>query len=456
MRRRLSVLALVGLLVGCVGIGREPDDPATVELRAQIAKTPNNVQLQNELLKSYFKRYGTSKTPSARNATIEQARTVLRLAPSDVRAQAVLYALLVDQAIQERDASVIPELVTLFSAQPALHNIPIPPPSAVDAMVELAHLHKGDSLAAPRMKLLRALQEKPDDITARLILANIYTQENHRELALSMLQQAANLAPDNYRVQLLLGEAYDAQAHAASCAPQQTDDIDRSIKAFRSAVKLEPDKGILHGVLADAYMLRGQEELYLFETRELVRLEPSSPVAQVELADALARTDQVDEAITIYERLLRKNPKYSYAARELARSYLEIGQWQQSRDSWKQFRALTSQPYFYGLILESAAAQLDPHNDNDSRLLSGVNRGLLSMWEQKLLDYERGQISEDSLLADANDVCKQTEAEYYVGLHYYQNGEVQSARTHWQKVVKLRVFAYNEYMQAKYALAHFK
>ena len=166
---------------------------------------------------------------------------------------------------------------------------------------------------------LRALREKvaaaPEDVTARLELANAYRERGYPDISLEMCRLAAARFPDSGEVQLALVRALRDLNHrdqavsgleAFLSAHPQTDAKyyswvgilkDESGQwtagepAHRKALGLVPSQDYLHNNLGYNLLMQKKNAEAAAEFREALRLNPASATARNNLGTALAGQD---------------------------------------------------------------------------------------------------------------------------------------------------------------------
>jgi tetratricopeptide (TPR) repeat protein len=124
-------------------------------------------------------------------------------------------------------------------------------------------------------------------------------------------------------------EAYESYARGMMNLRQATrESLDRSIAAFETALRTDPDYAIAWAALGGAYGLKGNflsipdllHKAIEMEQRALA-LDPRLAEAHIWLGTALLGLERVDEAIVAIEEAIRLDPNSGQAHQGLARAY---------------------------------------------------------------------------------------------------------------------------------------
>jgi Tfp pilus assembly protein PilF len=202
-------------------------------------------------------------------AALDELQVAARLDPSDADA---LYALgLVAWAL---------------SAQPVPRTSPVAGFSPAD--------YRG--LAGEAFR--KALALRPQDVSMRLTITDLYLDAGHDQEALGSAEEAASLAPQNAAAHVLLGHAYFA-------AGQE----DKAAAEFQGALKLDSTDG-------DAYTALGQLRLFQHKLKEAeeafrraIEVSPMLAPAYAGLARILLQHDRAGEARSLLEKAVDLDPQ---------------------------------------------------------------------------------------------------------------------------------------------------
>jgi putative PEP-CTERM system TPR-repeat lipoprotein len=177
-----------------------------------------------------------------------------------------------------------------------------------------AYLEKGD-LNAAVIQLKNALQEKPSDVEARLLLGKIYLSTGNAASAEKELQRAVRLNASRNRWQVELGKAYLLQRK-----------FDELLK------EIEPDPTLSGEIQAEVHVLRGhayrgkgEPETARKAYEKALAIRPDSAGAQLGIAQIALSSGERDMAREIADQLLTANPD-NLEARLLRGELLKQGQ----------------------------------------------------------------------------------------------------------------------------------
>ena len=76
----------------------------------------------------------------------------------------------------------------------------------------------------------RAQNIQPKEIEAQILLANLYTNFNHLDLAMDLYKEAIRLKPNSAKTYMLLGNAHYLKG-----------DMEESIASYRASISIEPE-----------------------------------------------------------------------------------------------------------------------------------------------------------------------------------------------------------------------
>jgi tetratricopeptide (TPR) repeat protein len=107
-------------------------------------------------------------------------------------------------------------------------------------------------------------------------------------------------------------------------------------KAFRAALKIDPDNAAAWVNLTVVEMQLGDLEAALAHAQEAVRAAPQEAIAHYNLGNLLALGKRYEEALPNLRRAIEIDPEYAYAYNELGNVYLELDR---PADARKAFEA---------------------------------------------------------------------------------------------------------------------
>jgi tetratricopeptide (TPR) repeat protein len=151
---------------------------------------------------------------------------------------------------------------------------------------------------------------------ALVLLAVVLAVRSDSTGALKAVQQAVNLAPDNFDAQLALGRALFSVG-----------DDTGAVRAFRAAVALKPSDTQASFFLATTLEHSGDDEAALATYRELIVRQPRTTEGHLGLGVLLLKRGgrETDQGIKELQRALEINPNLYEARITLGRSLVTLG-----------------------------------------------------------------------------------------------------------------------------------
>ncbi|MGD1020514.1 MAG: tetratricopeptide repeat protein, partial [Verrucomicrobiia bacterium] len=127
--------------------------------------------------------------------------------------------------------------------------------------------------------------------------------------------------------------------------------VPEAIRAFESALRIDPDYAEAHTELGVALARTGKIEEAIKHYEQALRIEPDFADAHADLGVALAQTGNIEEAIAHFEQALRANPDFAEAHNSLGATLERTGKIEEAIAHFEQ--ALRVNPDFaeahYGL-----------------------------------------------------------------------------------------------------------
>ena len=230
------------------------------------------------------------------------------------------------------------------------------------ARVALAEGKDEDAVA----QLQAAVKERPDDVTAVLLLRSLYGRLGRPEQAVPALEAAVRADPRQLIFTLALGELYTKVGRYDDVVTQMSDLLTRqpdiagarlvrgqaylakgnseaALKDFQEAVKASPKSALAHFFLARVYVQLGRKEDARAELREAIRLAPSFAPAKRELA-ALSGEKQSEQLkrqeLEQLREAVKADPSNLEARAALARSYIERHEMTEAESELRQLLKL--------------------------------------------------------------------------------------------------------------------
>lgn len=261
---------------------------------------------------------------------------------------------------------------------------------------------EGDRDAAVRA-LAQAIDNNPDLITARGMLADIHRREGNYEQAATHYERLTRLDPYDYRNFYHLGVSYHflERIHAA-------------VAAYEDALRLKPNDANANMNLGLAYMVLGETERALPHARRATELLPESAAAwgnyalvldsvgeheqaeqaygrslemdprqvgvRINYSTHLIRRDRPREAIPILEQLVAEH-RSVLALRRLGDAYAAVGNADRAVDFYRQ--SLEQNPQYYPAINAIADLRIRQYQKG-LQLDESLRKQAIELWRQSL------------------------------------------------------------------------
>ena len=155
----------------------------------------------------------------------------------------------------------------------------------------------------------RAVAAHPEDLKARLYLANSLTEQNKLDDAAREWHQALVIDPNNYIAHYNLGVILERQQ-----LPEQ------AIKEFRLSLALQPNQPSAHTIIGKLYINSHQISQAAEEFAQTVQLNPANAAAHNDLGTALMQLGENEKAAEQFNDALRIDPANADAKRNLDRA----------------------------------------------------------------------------------------------------------------------------------------
>ena len=123
---------------------------------------------------------------------------------------------------------------------------------------------------------------------------------------------------------------------------------DEGARLAEQAVKIAPDLGEAHRVLALSHHINLQLDEAAVEYKKTVELDPASKASRSSLADLMRASSKPEEALALYKELLKDNPKDRTAEAGMVISLFELGRKDEANSALET--ALTNEPRNLALL----------------------------------------------------------------------------------------------------------
>lgn len=201
-----------------------------------------------------------------------------------------------------------------------------PQPIELDRLVALFHKGRYAELEVQASLLLDKFPKS--GICWKLLCASLQMQGKD---ALSALQKAAELLPDDAEAQNNLGLVL-----------QDLKQFDSAVASYRRALKINPDNAEVWNSLGTALQDMGQLDVAVDSYRRALKIKPDYAEGYSNLGIAFQELRRQDDAVACYHRALKIKPDYEEAHRNLGVALASLGQLDEAIASYRQ--ALEIQP----------------------------------------------------------------------------------------------------------------
>jgi tetratricopeptide (TPR) repeat protein len=152
----------------------------------------------------------------------------------------------------------------------------------------------------------KALAVRPDNISARLYLADALRAQDKLEQAVQEYRQVIALDPDNYSAYNNLGIIYDRQGFKRE-----------ALKEFRLSLAFKPDQAMPHYKIGKILTEMNQFRDAVDELTQAVRLDPGSANAHNGLGVALFQLGDHEKAVEQFNDAIQIDPTFAEVRRNL-------------------------------------------------------------------------------------------------------------------------------------------
>lgn len=236
------------------------------------------------------------------NTAQQYYRDALRVQPDYERAvQGLVNILIRNGSVHDAVAFVAP------IAQRYVRNLYLQAIYA-DVLAQADRLDESEAIARS------ALRRDERFVPAMLSLAKTSLRRGRKELAESVLEQAAVIDTNNAELHFLQGKV-----------AQDKGRLSNALTEFRRAVELRPDYAEARMALGIQYMAAGNYAQALAEFEQTAKLAPTLVAVQLNLGDAYRATKQWQSAKVSFEKALRMKDDLAEAHFNMALMYMAAG-----------------------------------------------------------------------------------------------------------------------------------
>ncbi len=200
------------------------------------------------------------------------------------------------------------------------------------AFVEAEILIRQGNTAGAKQIYTAIIESAPHRYEAFDGITHIYVEAGDPESLEKLWREAIEQYPDSAPAHYSLGKVL-----------AQRGDLDGAVASYEQAQLLDPDAGMLKGLLARATLAKAQKQLEKGDTNaalELVqrtgKITPGTATARLVEAEAFAKQGRTKKAKSVYRALVESAPRGYEAFDGLSRIYVEAGDLQGLEEEWRQ------------------------------------------------------------------------------------------------------------------------
>lgn len=167
------------------------------------------------------------------------------------------------------------------------------------------------------------VRQRPNDLSLRLTLADLYSAKGRLDEAIGQAEQILQENPGQLEAILILAQSYVARAQPEPAINY----LVRGIESNKDdpMAKANVRLAFAHQYLGSLYLERGERTEAIAEFRQALEIDRSNADVLYLLGDTLRKQGQLDEAIQHYMKALRFVPEFPQVYAGLARAYTEKG-----------------------------------------------------------------------------------------------------------------------------------
>jgi tetratricopeptide (TPR) repeat protein len=226
----------------------------------------------------------------------------------------------VDKLFQERRAD---DAIDYFAR---LEKLQAPDETFPQLLVQVgtALREKGD-LKGAAARLQQALKINPNDASAHLQIANVYSRQGRAEDAMGHCREVLRLRPEDADAHYGLGSMLRGQGK-----------LEEAIGHLKRAVAIQPQLAEAHYTLGIIFWSQQKWEQVIQHLGKAVEAKPDLPGAQRELGRALLKANRPADAIARLREAVRLNPEDGEALYALGATYAAQGQREDAIESFRR------------------------------------------------------------------------------------------------------------------------
>jgi len=285
--------------------GLAPDDPMVWSAKGEIrlltrdlagarAAFDRAVSLKDDYWQARLSRAAVRIDQGDLDGAMADLKAVLQIVPNEPQA-AYLVALVLARKGRMKDAqSVLAEAAMALSNAEPDYLMNHPPSLLLAGVVNYAQKHYDDAL----LYLSRYIELVPYHAGSRKLVASILIDKGEFARAVSVIEPATRLAPDDAEVFSVYGAALMAEGAYS-----------RAVSALEKATKLAPDQARVRTELAMGRLASGQSEAGIADLEAAFALDPKASRPGIVLGLTLLRQRDYERALKVAAALRKRMPK---------------------------------------------------------------------------------------------------------------------------------------------------
>ena len=293
------------------------------------------------------------------------------------------------------------------------------------------------------LKNLRmAIQEAPENATARAILAEQLVAMGHAGVAKAVLYEAASYAPDEELYPYTLANYFYQTAIDQACVQDNSEALRPALSLYRNTLKINSDADV-HYQMGVIYGVLGLMPLMLNEAAVLAKKDDVPSLWQA--AYLYVYGGNLGAAKRLFERAANAADLQSQPQGRAYIDYLMLtGQWQAAVKHYPEFLQAKYALGSYDLLLASLMAAV-AHGDNknisfDDAWPKSSQLSYHHPWPVALFDVMAGDKDYQALAEQVEgNRCYQSQLHFYAGFNAWLNNDFDQAKQHAQKVKALKL-----------------
>ncbi len=272
----------------------------------------------------------------------------------------------------------------------------------------------------------------PDDHASMFELCEQYYNAGRLEDAYRMIQQAAELDPENKWYQMRLGQFYRNL--------EQYDDL---VQLYETLTVKEPDDPDMLTELIDAYMLTGQYDKALDKMDELEKIVGQNDIITEQRLGILNQKGDKKKVISELEKLIKVNPENTRYYSMLAQVYTEQGKDKEALKMYEKIKEINpNDPYINISLLEFYEKNGEQDKAFDELIAAIRNKNLDLNTKANIYDYWMNKNQGSSKLNEQALQCGLAFTETHpeekigyliLGFYYIVTDNAAMARTYYKK-----------------------